>query len=158
LTREQYEALYDIREKYGDSIYNWSDAGNDADTIKLIEQTKKDMQAQIASTLGADKAQELERAQDYSFQQLAHLAKRNNLPADTASKIYDIKQAAEQATQELRANNDLTPEQRQAALAQIGSETQQSVKSALGDKLYKRYLNAGGWWLNNISPARMHQN
>jgi hypothetical protein len=158
LTREQYEALYDIREKYGDSIYNWSDAGNDADTVKQIEQTKKDMQAQITGALGAGKAQELERAQDYSYQQLAHLAKRNDLPADTASKIYDFKQAAEQAAQDLRSNNDLTPEQRQAALAQISSETQQSVKSALGDKLYRRYLNNGGWWLNNIAPARMNQN
>jgi len=153
LTREQYEALYDIRENYGDSVINWSDAGNDADAIKQIEQNKKDMEAQLAAALGTDKEQELERAQDYSYQQLAHLAKRNDLPADTASKIYDFKQTAEKAVQDLQANTDLTPEQRQAALAQIGSETQQSVKSALGDKLYRRYLNNGGWWLNNLAPA-----
>ena len=153
LTRAQYEALYDIRDKYGDSVINWGDAGNDADAIKQIEQNKKDMQAEIAGALGADTAQELERAQDYSYQQLAHLAVRNDLPADTASKIYDVKQAAEQAAQDLQANTDLTPEQRQAALAQIGSATEQSVKSALGDKLYQRYRNNGGWWLNNLAPA-----
>ena len=49
-------------------LANWSDAGNDADAIKQIEQNKKDMQAQIAGALGADTAQELERAQDYSYQ------------------------------------------------------------------------------------------
>ena len=152
LAREQYEALYDIRAKYGDSIYNWSDAGNDADTIKQIEQNKKDMQAEIAGALGADTAQQLERAQDNSYQQLAGLAKHNDLAADTAPKIYDEKQAAENAVKELQANTNLTPEQRQAALQQIRSETEQSIKTMLGDKLYKRYFNNGGWWINNLAP------
>jgi hypothetical protein len=151
LTREQYEALFDIRKKYGDSIYNWSDAANDAATIKQIEQNKKNMQAEIATALGADKQQKMERAQDYSYQQLDRLAKRNDLPPDTASKIYDFKQAVEKAAQDLRLNTGLAPEQQQAALAQIRAETEQSVKTALGDKLYKRYLNNGGWWLNNIA-------
>ena len=151
VTREQYEALFDIRKKYGDSIYNWSDAANDPDTVKQIEQNKKNMQAEIATALGADKGQEMERAQDYSYQQLARLAKRNDLPADTASKVYDVKQAAEKAAQDLRLNRGLTPEQQQATLAQIRAETEQSIRTALGDKLYKRYLNNGGWWLNNIA-------
>ncbi len=152
LSRQQYEAMFDIREKYGDSIYNWADAGNNADTIKQIEQNKKDMQAEIAGALGTEKAQELERAQDYNYQQLASLAKRNDLPSDTATKIYDFKGESEKAAQALRTNPDLTPEQRQAALAEIRTETEQAVKTALGDKLYKRYLNDGGWWLNNIAP------
>lgn len=152
LTREQYEALFDIRSKYGDSIYNYGDAGNDAATIKQIEQNKKDMQAEIAVALGTDKSAELARAQDYQYQQLASLARHNDLPADTATKVYNFKSASEAAVKDLRANSDLTPEQRQAALAQIRAETEASVQAALGDKLYKRYLSNGGWWLNNIAP------
>jgi len=154
LTRTQYEALFDIRSQYGDSIYNY-DSGNDAETIKKIEQNKKDMQAEIAAALGADKSAELERAQDYQYQQLASLARHNDLPPETAPKIYDFKQAAEKAAAALKASQDLTPEERQAALAQIRAETEASVKTALGDKLFKRYLSNGGWWLNNIAaPAR----
>jgi hypothetical protein len=153
LSREQYEALFDIRSKYGDSIYNYGDAGNDADTIKQIEQNKKDMQAEIAAALGTDKSAELERAQDYQYQQLASLARHNDLPADTAPKIYDFKQAAEKAAAAVKASPDLSPEERQAALAQIRTETEASVKTALGDKLYKRYTSNGGWWLNNIAPS-----
>ncbi len=152
LTRAQYESLFDIREKYGDSIYNYGDAGNDQATIKQIEQNKKDMQAEIAAALGTDKSAELDRAQDYQYQQLASLARHNDLPAETAPKIYDFKQAAEQAVAELRANSNLTAEQRQAELAQIRAETETAVKGALGDKLYKRYMSNGGWWLNNIAP------
>ena len=159
LTREQYEALFDVRSKYGDSIYNYTDDGNDADTVKQIEQNKKDLQSDITATLGADKAQQLERAQDYNYQQLNSLANHYDLPADTATKVYDFKGAAEKAVQELSANTDLTPEQQQAARAQIQTETEQAVKTALGsDKIYKRYMNNGGWWLNNLAPAPPKQN
>jgi hypothetical protein len=152
LTREQYEALFDTRTKYGDSIYNYGDANNDEAARKQIEQNKKDMMAELATTLGADKAAELERAQDYQYQQLKSLAKRNDLPADTATKVYDFKQAAESAAADLKANTDLTPEQQQAALAQIRTETEVSVKAALGDKLFKRYQSNGGWWINQLAP------
>ena len=153
LTRAQYEALFDIRSQYGDSIYNYGDAGNDAATIKQIEQNKKDMSAEIAATLGTDKSAELERAQDYQYQQLASLARHNDLPPETAPKIYDFKQAAEKAAEALKASPDFSSQERQAALAQIRAETEASVKAALGDKLYKRYMSNGGWWLNNIAPA-----
>ena len=158
LTRAQYEALFDIRSKYGDSIFNWSDAGNAADAIKQIEQNKKDLQADIATTLGTGKAQDLERAQDYSYQQLNNLAKHNDLPANTAPTVYDVKGAAEKAVQDLSANADLTPDQQQAARAHIKTETEQAVKAALGDKIYKRYVNNGGWWLNNLAPTPPKQN
>jgi hypothetical protein len=159
LTLDQYEKLFDIRSKYGDSIYNFVDTGNDADAVKQIEQNKKDLQSEIATTLGADKAQELERAQDYNYQQLNSLANHYDLPADTATKVYDFKGAAEKAMQDLSANTDLTPDQQQAARAQIQTETEQAVKTALGsDKIYKRYMNNGGWWLNNLAPPPPKQN
>jgi hypothetical protein len=161
LTLDQYEKLFDIRSKYGDSIFNWSDEGNDPNgpAYKQIEQNKKDLQSDIAATLGADKAQELERAQDYNYQQLNSLATHYDLPADTATKVYDFKGAAEKAVQDLSANTDLTPEQQQAARAQIKTETEQAVKAAFGsDKIYKRYMNNGGWWLNNLAPAQPKQN
>jgi len=108
---------------------------------------------EIAVALGADKGLELERAQDYQYQQLKSLARRNDLPADTANKIYDYKQTAEKAVEALKANSDLSSEQRQAALAQLRTETEASVKTALGDKLFKRYQSNGGWWINNLAPS-----
>jgi hypothetical protein len=153
LTLDQYEKLFDIRNKYGDGIYNYGDTANDPEAIKQIEQNKKDLQSDITATLGTDKAQELERAQDYNYQQLNSLANHYDLPADTATKVYDFKGAAEKAVQDLSANTELTPEQLQATRAQIQTETEQAVKTAFGsDKIYKRYLNNGGWWLNNLAP------
>ena len=153
LTRAEYEALFDLHKKYGDSVYNYGDANNDEVARKKIEQNQKDLKAEVAVALGEQKFAELDRAQDYQFQQLKSLAKRNDLPADTAPKIYDFKQAAEKAVEALNSNQDLTAEARQAALAQIRAETETSVQSALGDKIFKRYQGNGGWWINNLGPA-----
>ncbi len=153
LTRAQYEALFDLHKKYGDSVYNYGDANNDEVARKKIEQNQKALKAEVADALGEQKFAELDRAQDYQYQQLRSLAKRNDLPADTAPKIYDFKQAAEKAVEALKANQDLTTEARQAALTQIRVETEQSVSAALGDKIFKRYQNNGGWWINQLGPA-----
>ncbi len=153
LTRAQYEALFDLHKKYGDSIYNYGDANNDEEARKKIEQNQKALKAEVSAALGEQKFAELDRAQDYQYQQLKSLAKRNDLPADTAPKIYDFKQAAEKAVEALKANQDLTTEARQAALTQIRVETEQSVSATLGDKIFKRYQSNNGWWINQLGPA-----
>jgi len=54
----------------------------------------------------------------------------------------------------LRDNKDLSNEDRQAALQQIRTETETTLKQTLGEKAYKSYLNNGGWWINNLSPPQ----
>ena len=95
LNEQQYEAVYDIRKKYGDSIYNWSGDDNPPDVASQIEQNKKNLDGEIAAALGPDLGKQYHRDQDYSYRQLASLAVRNNLPAGTADRIYDDKDAAE---------------------------------------------------------------
>lgn len=153
VSREDYEAIFDIRKKYGDSIYNYSDLEG-ADARKQAEENQKAMKADLAAVLGADKFKEYERGQDYNYQQLQRLAKRNDLPADTATKIYDYKSIAEDGVKKLRENKDLTNEQRQAALQDIRTETENTLKQTLGEKAYKNYLKNGGWWINNLAPTR----
>ena len=119
---------------------------------KRIEQKKKNMDGEIVAALGPDLGKQYQRDQDYSYRQLASLAAHNDLPADTADKIYDDKEAAEQAVKQVRTDTSLTPQERQAALQQIRTETENTVKKALGDKSYRRYLQSGGWWINNLAP------
>jgi uncharacterized protein YdcH (DUF465 family) len=155
LSRSQYEALYDIRAKYGDSIYNYGDDGNSPEKIKQIEQNKLNLKSEIAAALGPDKAKEFDRANDYTYRQLSGLATHENLPDGTAAKVYDFKQQAEDAVKAIRENKDLTSDQRQSAFYQIRQETEASVKTTLGEKAYKLYGNHGGWWLNNLGPGKL---
>lgn len=83
------------------------------------------------------------------------LATRSELPADTASKIYDLKNAAEQNVKQLQQNTELTAELRQSALDQLKQETEKTVKATLGEENYGKYLTRGGYWIMNLSrPVR----
>jgi len=151
VSREDYEAIYDIRKKYGDSIYNYAELeGKEA--REQATRNREAMEAELANALGPDKARQLKRSQDYAYNELNRLAQRNDLPADTAGKVYDFKEAAEAAAKQLKADTSLTSEQRQQALAEIRNAAQQSVQETLGTH-YNTYQRRNGWWLNNIAPA-----
>jgi hypothetical protein len=153
ISREEYEAIYDIKKKYGDSVYNYGDLQS-KDERKAVEANKEAMKSEMTAALGETKVKEMERASDYYYQQLQRLAKRNDLPAETARKVYDYKTTAEDTAKKLRENKDMTNEQRQTMLQQIRTETEATLKQALGEKAYKSYLKNGGWWINNIAPQQ----
>ena len=151
LSQEQYEQVYDIRKKYGDSIYNYGDIeGKEA--RDQVEANQKELKNDLLAALGPVQGKEYERSQDYSYQQLNRLAKRYDLPADTATKVYDMKETAEQTVKQLQAKKELTDQQRQDTLWQVRQETEASIKEALGEKNFKRYQREGGWWINNLAP------
>jgi len=151
VSREDYETIFDIRKRYGDSIYNYAELeGKEA--REQATKNRESMEAELANALGPDKARQLKRSQDYAYNELNRLAQRNDLPADTATKVYDFKEAAETAAKQLRADTTLSDEQRKQALVEIRNAAQQSVQDTLGAH-YSAYQRRNGWWLNNIAPA-----
>ena len=153
VSREEYEAIFDLRKKYGESINNYGDLQSKEERNQVQENIKA-MNAELAAALGPDKFKEYERGKDSNYQQLQRLAKKNDLPAESAGKVYDNKSTAEDSVKQLGNNKDMTPEQSQAALQQIRTETEATLKKTLGEKAYKSYLKNGGWWLNNIAPKQ----
>ena len=89
VSREEYEAIFDIRKKYGDSINNYGDLQSKEERNQVQENIKS-MKAELATTLGPEKFKEYERGTDSQYQQLTRLAKKNDLPADTAGKVFDF--------------------------------------------------------------------
>lgn len=153
LTRDQYEAIYDVRKKYGDSIYNYGDIEGQA-ARDQVEANKKAMQAELMAALGPEAGRKYERSQDYAYKQLAGLAKRYNLPETTADTVYDGKSAAEASVKAINENANLSSQEKEVARQKIRDETESLVKSQLGEDNFKRYQRTGGYWINNLSPAR----
>ena len=153
ISRDEYEAIFDIRKKYGDSIYNYGDVAT-ADGRKQVEENKRAMKEDLLAALGPDRVKEYERGQDYQYQQLQRIAKKNELPADTANKVYDYKSVAEDGAKKLRDNKEMTAEQRQTALWELRTETENTLKETLGEKAYKSYQKNGGYWINSIAPQK----
>jgi len=150
LSREQYETIFDLRRKYGDSIYNYPETSQSKESRDQVEENKKAFSTELALALGPDFAKQYGRAQDYSYQQLVSIAKRNDLPPETVGAIYDLKDTAEAGVKAWGTDTATTAEQRQEALQQIRTETEEKIKQTLGDTVYQRYLNNGGWWIRNL--------
>ena len=153
LTREQYESIFDVRKKYGNSIYNYGDIEGQA-ARDQIEANKKAMQAELMAALGPEAGRKYERSQDYTYKQLAGLAKRYNLPETAADNVYDGKSAAEASVKAINENANLSLQEKEAAKQKIRDETETMVKSLLGEDNFKRYQRNGGYWINNLSPTR----
>lgn len=150
LTQAQYEALFAVRSKVGDAIFFWSDMTEDPKARERTEQAKQQLQNDIKATLGEDLAKEWELGRNYDYQQLFRMAKTENLPADTARKVYGYKEQAEAKAKEVRAMTDLSREQQQQTLTALRTETENAMKATLGDKLYNNYKSRA-YWLNSIS-------
>lgn len=106
------------------------------------------------AALGPEAGRKYERSQDYAYKQLAGLAKRYNLPETTADTVYDGKSAAEASVKAINENANLSSQEKEVARQKIRDETESLVKSQLGEDNFKRYQRTGGYWINNLSPAR----
>lgn len=155
LTQTQYETLFDLRKKLGDNLYVFGDQANDPQARERSEQAKKEFLADLRSSLGEDVAKEWELSRTPGYSDLFRMAKAENLPADTARKVFGFKELAEAKAREFRANRDLPREQQQQLLAALRTETESAMKATLGDQLYDRY-KPRAFWLNSISytPVR----
>lgn len=152
VTREEYETIYDIRKKYGESIYNYGDVeGKEA--RDQVERNKAALETDLAAALGPEKSRDYKRSQDYGYSELTRMARKNDLPSDTAGKVYGFKEAAEAAAKQLKADTTLSGAERQAALGKIRDETQQAVIDTMGGNVFTNYLRRGGYWINNLAPT-----
>ena len=151
LTRAQYETLYDIRKKYSDSISQFPDAPN-----PRADANQQAMLAEIASALGPDLATSYHHVRDASFVQLARLAARHNLPDDTATRVFDARESAQESLRQLENNPALTPDQRRQNTLRIRTETINAFKNILGETAYNHYLRNGDKWFTELAsnPAR----
>jgi hypothetical protein len=155
LTQAQYETLFSLRKQAGDSLYLWGDQANDSQARERSEQAKKQLVADIKAALGDEVAREWELARTPFYSELFRMAKAENLPADTARKVFSYKEQAEAKAREVRAMRDLPREQQQQTLAALRAETETAMKATLGEQLYERY-KPRAYWLNSISytPTR----
>jgi hypothetical protein len=73
------------------------------------------------------------------------VAKEYNIPKEQALRVFELKEVAQQQADQVRANNTLSPDQRQAALQGIRTETERAVGGVLGQDATKAYVERGSW-------------
>jgi len=127
--------------------------GEDQEMEKIIKQVSPEAEREIQALLGPQRTANYERSKDAAFREFAGTARRLELPLELAVKAYDIRRAAEAAAQELKANAQMTPEQRRVALDAMRRETEQAIAVAVGAPAAKEFFRDDrGWTRTAFGP------
>ncbi len=155
-TEEEFRKIFRVQKTFDDAF---SQAFDTTDEAQMELKTKAHVDAQealndeVKKVLGEKRFTEYQRAQDGDYRALVQMSERFELPKDGAGKVYEMKQEAERQKQRIDANPNLTDQQRQSALLAIARETEKSVTTTIGGKVFKAYRNFGGQWLQNLSVS-----
>jgi len=152
-SEQEFLQVYELRKAFDDE-FSMSLRGNESDAERK-RRTEAETQTNeaIKQALGETRYADYERAKDWSFQLINQAAKRADLGTTEAIQVYEMKKAAETEVRSVRNNQELTPEQRNAALAGIQAETERSMKAVLGEKGWDQYdRSQNTYWLRNMVP------
>ncbi len=151
--QEEFLDVFKLRKAFDDEFSPMTRANESEDERKRREAAEKQLKEQIKQSLGPERYQDYELSQDWQFQQTLQNLKRADLGVTEAKMVMDMKKLAEEQAKTLRSDKNLSNEDRTAALAAIQTETEASLKRALGDKGWEQYnrgYNAS--WLKNLAP------
>ncbi len=147
-TEEEFQAIYQLRKGFDDK-WNQVDPEMMPDSLRTqYAQAQTELQAQIKQTLGEQRYAEYQRGSDEDFHRLSATASRFNLPRQTVSQVYEMKQTLTSINERVRNDPNMTPEQKEKALKAVADETERQVKSLMGESAFRYYVWQGqGYWL-----------
>jgi hypothetical protein len=152
-TEQEFRDIFKVKKSFDDDYGPYGMMNQDKAEQEKYKAAKKEMEAKLKTTLGEARFTEYERAQDWAYQGMYRVAERNNLGKEAANKVFEMKKAAEEEAKKVRANKDLQPDQRTAALQGIRTETENSIRAVFGDKAWESYQKQqGAYWIKGISP------
>ncbi len=153
-TEEEFRAIFRLRqpfdEQYGGSRISLSPP----DVLRQRSEAQKELNAQIATLFGPDRAAEYTRSIDSNYRQTDQLVARYELPPATTVNLWNTKQEFERRRTEIySAGSGLTQEQRTQQLTALQQEAIARVTPLLGNSnrltAYKQY---GGSWIDSLVP------
>jgi uncharacterized membrane protein len=109
------------------------------------------LNSELAKTLGPERFAQYQRAQDGDYRALLQVTDRFGVSADVASRVFNMKQAAEAIKAQVESNPNLTDAQRAQAVAGIARQTERSVAAAMGNEVYDAYSKSSGDWLGSLA-------
>jgi hypothetical protein len=105
---------------------------------------------QIEAALGPERYADYVQASNPQHQDLNRLVVRLDLPLSAARQVVALREDVSRQAATLRANRDLTLEQRNAQLSALANQTSARLTSVLGVRGFEVYQVVGGHWLEGL--------
>jgi hypothetical protein len=152
-SEDEFRKIFEARKGFDDQ-FGFTREGGDEAAREQRRLAQQQLDESLRATLGEDRYHQYQMAQDDRYREIYDFTTRANLPKETAQSIYDIRQTAEKQRQEILGNQNLSPDQRTATLAQIADETRNTLKATMTPEAYEQYLRSEGRrWVAGIGST-----
>ena len=150
-SQDEFVKVFNLRKEFDDKHSMFNRGNESPDEAKARKADEEALKEALKVALGEDRYADYEMAQDWNFQRAHQAAKRSDLGVDVAKQAWQMKKDAEAAANKLRKNKEMKNADRQAALAAIRLETENSIKALYGEDGWQNYQRGNGAsWLNRI--------
>jgi hypothetical protein len=157
-SEDEFRKIFDLKKTFDDQFGFMRDGSDEAvrEERRLAQQK---LDEQLLATLGPQRFQEYQLSQDDRYRENVDFAQRYNLEPQVAKTLYDVRIAAEQERNRIRADSSLNEQARAAALNELAQLTQAALQPTLGDN-WNRYRERNGWVarLNQTGDFRGERN
>ncbi|EIP98075.1 hypothetical protein OpiT1DRAFT_02525 [Opitutaceae bacterium TAV1] len=158
-SEDEFLSIYSLRKEFDErysnnDMFGMGPRGRDQDYWKQRQEAEKQLNEQIRQALGEERYTDYRRAKDYDYQQLVAAGKRFGLPENTASQLYDLRDATLASSKRLAADDTLTAEQKKESLKTLAADMRNQVTAALGQEAATAYFNNGRMnWLQQMEKG-----
>ncbi len=159
-TEEEYLKIFPLQKTF-DEKYSTNDPyggyiERDQSFWKERQEADRQLKEQMKSVIGEQRYNDYLRSQENDYQQLQAATRRLELPADTPSKVYALRDDVAAGAKQIAENANLSDEQKKASFAALAANTRAQVASALGAEAAEAYFkNNGMRWLNEIEKGNV---
>jgi len=115
--------------------------------------SEQDTETQLKALLGEERFAGYRLAQDSRFQEFHQISQRLQLPENASCEAYAIRETAERAIREVKADVNLSTEVRREQLGYLANETRRALMSTMGSAGMSLYENRWGQWLTALDNA-----
>jgi hypothetical protein len=153
-TEDEWRSLTGLRSQYEESQRELGNADlTDEERTARQNELQAGFDSAVQAALTPDQFAQYQLANNDQYQSLHNVTQRYGLPDSVAAQSLGMQQSAQTAADQVRANTNLSPEARQAALNAIQQETEQALSQILGVKVLSTYKEYGGDWITGLTQT-----
>lgn len=145
----EFRAIFQAQQAYSDKVA--STAFAPGSNFQDRQAAQQQLNEQLKASLGQARYADYVRETDSSFQQLARLAQRENLPPDTAVRAFNVRDSVAQESGRIADDPALSVDQKRAALQSLAERTRNELLGMLGPAAGPTYVKLiDGRWLSMV--------
>ena len=144
-TESEFRAIFKVQQAFHDRVNPMMSGMISSQMMEDRREAQKQMNEQLKTALSPDRYNDYMRVSNPEYQQLHRLAQKENIPAETVTRAFSIRDTISAESVRIADDTALTNEQKRAALTALAQKGRTQILSTLGPGAGESYAQAARW-------------